>query len=92
MNKKIKLAPYTLKRYEPNLGMYFFCNVKSADLWKTDAATGTVIAALDGSLTAKEVIDIISSNNSQIPKTQIEEYFGKTLEFLLKEGFVCEID
>ena len=92
MNKKIKLAPYTLKRYEPGLDMYFFCNVKSADLWKTDSATGAVVASLDGSLTIEKVIDIISSNNLQIPKAQIEEYFGRIFNFLLKEGFICEID
>lgn len=92
MRKKIKLAPYTLKRYEPKLGVYFFCNVKSADLWKTDSATGAVVASLDGSLTVDEIIDIIAANSPQIPKIQIKEHFNSTFDFLLKEGFLCEVD
>ena len=87
LSNKLKLAEYVIKRYEPNLGLYFFYNAKNDTVWETDFHTGSVISALDGTLTTKEVFEILSKNNN-IPIKEIENAFSQTFEHLTEEGFL----
>lgn len=89
MKNKLKLSAYTLKRYEPKLEKYIFCNVSTSRFWDTDCITGAVIASLDGSQTTEEIIDILVSNSCDVPKASIEQHFNEVFDFLLKEGFIC---
>ncbi len=87
MSTKLKLAEYVIKRYEPSLGLYFFYNAKDDTVWETDFHTGSIISALDGTITTKEVFEILSKNNN-IPIQDIESAFSKSLDYLKKEGFL----
>lgn len=84
----LKLAPYVLKRYEPEL--YYFYNVKNKTFWSCNFATGSVIAALDGTLNFEEIIDILAHNNLNLDKEEIKTSLSEVFEFLLKEEFVIE--
>lgn len=94
MNKltieKLKIAPYTLKRYESKLNTYFFYNAKDDKIWKTDEVTGSVVATLDGTLDCESIVFELHKNSPDIPITELREHFGKTFKFLLKEGYICE--
>ena len=90
MVKKLKLAPYTLKRYEPNLDSYFFYNVSTSDFWQTDSITGFVISSLDGSLSRDEVVNVLFSNNPEISKAELEKHFYNVFDFLIGKGYICE--
>ena len=87
MSTKLKLAEYVIKRYEPSLGLYFFYNAKDDTVWETDFHTGSVVSALDGSITTKEVFEILSKNNN-IPVQDIESAFSKTFDHLIEEEFL----
>ena len=89
MDKKLKLAPFVIKRYEPKSEKYFFYNAKNKTYWDTDKLTGYIIVTLDGSLSTKEVIKILSANNTEIPVTQLEDYFYQKFDYLLQEEFLC---
>ena len=94
MNKhnieKLKIAPYTLKRYESKLNAYFFYNAKNDKIWKTDDVTGSVVATLDGTLDCESIVSELYKNSSEVPISELREHFGETFEFLLKEGYICE--
>ena len=90
MVEKLKLAPYVLKRYEPKLDAYFFNNVSTTSYWKTDYITGIVIASIDGTLSRKDIIDVLASNNPDVSYKKLEEHFYKVFDFLIKEGYLCE--
>ena len=90
MNKKLKLAPVTLKRYEPKLDTYFFYNVRSGLFWKTDLITGSVVAKLDGKYTTESLLKNISSESTDISEDELKDYFGEIFQFLIREGFICE--
>ena len=92
MDRKLKLAPYVIKRFEPKLDKYFFYNAKNKTYWETDKITGYVIDTLDGSISTEEVIKILSSNNTDIPANQLEEFFTQKFEYLLREEFLCVED
>ena len=87
LSDKLKLAEYVIKRYEPNLGLYFFYNAKYDTVWETDFNTGSIISALNGNITIKEVFEILSKNNN-IPIRDIESAFSKTFEQLIEERFL----
>ena len=87
---KYKLRKEIIKKYEPKLGLYFFYNARKDNFWNTDEAIGSVIAALDGTLTYEEIINIISENNKHIEKVQIESILRKSFDFLIKEEYLCE--
>ena len=87
LSDKLKLAEYVIKRYEPGLGLYFFYNAKDDTVWETDFHTGSVVSALDGTITTAEVFKILSENNN-IPMQDIESAFSKTFEHLTEEGFL----
>ena len=89
---KLKLAKYTLKKYEPKLGLYFFYNAKNKSFWNCDYPTGSVISALDGTISTDEVIRILASNNSDFSKAEFEEVFMEIFNFLLKEEFLVCVD
>ena len=89
MEKRLKLASYTVKRYEPQLEKYFFYNSKNRTFWETDFKTGSVISLLDGNLSVSDIISTLAKNNSEIPKEKLSEYFRNNFEFLLKEEFLC---
>ena len=90
LNKKLILAPHTLKHYEATLNTYFFCNARNGTFWKTDKITGEIIATLDGTSTIEGIVNMLHKNNPDIPATELHKHFYKTLEFLLKEGYICE--
>ena len=90
MTKKLSLAPYTLKRYEPALDAYFFGNMKNGVFWYTDSVTGFVIYNLDGSLSREEILNILSAGNPNVSKENLKEHFYKVFDFLIKEEYVFE--
>lgn len=90
MTKQLALAPYTLKHCETEADAYFFYNTKSGNLWKTDATTGSIIATLDGTLSSEGIVEMLHKNNQDTAKSELEEHFCKTFEFLLKEGYIYE--
>lgn len=51
---------------------------------------GAVISCFDGSLSLREILDIVSDNNPDIDKRAITKTITEAVEFLLKEGFVDE--
>jgi len=90
MGKKLIIAPYTLKHYEPKLDTYFFYNARNGNLWATDLYTGSVVATLDGTLDCEGIVRELHKNSPDIKISELREHFGKTFEFLLKEGYICE--
>ena len=88
--EKLKIAPYTLKRYEIKLNTYFFYNAKNDKIWKTDDVTGSVVATLDGTLDYEGIVRELYKNSPDIKLAELREHFRKTFEFLLKEGYICE--
>lgn len=89
-NKKFIIAPYTLGRYEAELNTYFFFNARDCNFWETDKVTGSVVAALDGIIGCEDIVAMLHKNNPNIPTPEIKDYFDKTFEFLLNEGYICE--
>lgn len=90
MNQKLKLEPYILKRYESNLDVYFFYNLRIDEFWETDYFTGEVVSSLDGQYSREDIVNILLSNNSELSREQLEGYFYKVFDFLIKKGFVSE--
>ena len=90
MSKKLKLAPYVIKRYEYGLDTFFFYNLKNESFWHTDFTTGSIIVSLDGTKDTSTIIDTISSNSPQISKSELDVFFNKVFDFLIKEGFLYE--
>ena len=88
MSKFYKLSGYTIKRYEPKLGVYFFFNVKNRTYWETDYVTGSIVASLDGTLDVSDIVDIVLSNNKNIPENKFYEYVADKLTFLEREEFI----
>lgn len=84
----VKLHAYVLKRYEPELNTYYFYNVKDKSFWKTDFGTGSIISALDGSLSMDEIVKILSDNNPDLNKDDLRKSLTETFNFLQKEGFL----
>lgn len=80
LNKKLKLSPSVLKRFEPPSGLLFLqCRNKACI--NTDYTSGTIIAALDGTLSVKEVLEILLENNKDVSS---ETSYGKTRKYFLK--------
>lgn len=90
MNQKLKLEPYILKRYESNLDVYFFYNLRIDEFWETDYFTGEVVSSLDGQYSREDIVNILLSNNSELSREQLEVYFYKVFDFLIEKGFVSE--
>lgn len=55
-DKKLKLLPFVIKRYEKDIDLYIFYNAKNKLFWETDFTTGSVVCALDGSLETEEIL------------------------------------
>ena len=88
LNKKLKLSPSVLKRFEPQVG-YCFYNARNKACINTDYTSGTIIAALDGTLSVKEVLEILLEDGSSETLT---EKLVNIFESLLKEEFLDEIN
>lgn len=89
-NKKLKLAPFVLKRYEPQVG-YCFYNAKTKSCINADYTSGVIVEALDGSFSVEEVINILLENNKEVSTEVFTEKFISILERLHKEEFLVEI-
>ena len=87
LNKKLKLSPSVLKRFEPQVG-YCFYNA----CINTDYTSGTIIAALDGTLSVKEVLEILLENNKDVSSETLTEKLVNIFESLLKEEFLDEVN
>ena len=87
LNKKLKLSPSVLKRFEPSVG-YCFYNARNKACINTDYTSGTIVAALDGTLSVKEVLEI----NKDVSSETLKEKLVNIFETLLKEEFLDEID
>ena len=79
-----------LKRYEEKVDLYLFYNAKTQKMWTTDYSVGSVVAMLSGDLTCSEIIDILSENNKNIPKSNIEDVFTEVFDVLRKGEFIVE--
>jgi len=90
LNKSLKLAQHVLKRYEPELNIYYFYNVKNRTFWTCDFSTGSIISLLDGSLSFDEICTIISQNNPQVDMNDIKKSLSDIFDFLCKEGFLVD--
>ena len=90
MKKKLKLESYILKRYEPNLDVYFFYNLCSKEFWETDYLTGSIISQLNGQYSRADIIKTLFFNNKEISKKQLEEYFYNIFDFLINKEFLSE--
>ena len=84
LNKKLKLSPSVLKRFEPQVG-YCFYNARNY-------TSGTIIAALDGTLSVKEVLEILLENNKDVSSETLTEKLVNIFENLLKYEFLDEIN
>lgn len=91
LNKKLKLSQSVLKRFEPMVG-YCFYNARNKACINTDYTSGTIVSALDGKLSVKEVLDILIENNKDVSSETLTEKLVNIFENLLKEGFLDEID
>ena len=91
LNKKLKLSPSVLKRFEPSVG-YCFYNARNNACINTDYTSGTIVAALDGTLSVKEVLEILLENNKDVSSETLKEKLVNIFETLLKEEFLDEID
>lgn len=91
LNKKLKLSPSVLKRFEPSVG-YCFYNARNKTCINTDYTSGTIVAALDGTLSVKEVLEILLENNKDVSSETLKEKLVNIFETLLKEEFLDEID
>ena len=58
----------------------------------TDYTSGTIIAALDGTLSVKEVLEILLENNKDVSSETLTEKLVNIFESLLKEEFLDEIN
>ena len=87
LNKKLKLSPSVLKRFEPSVG-YCFYNARNKACINTDYTSGTIVAALDGTLSVKELLE----NNKDVSSETLKEKLVNIFETLLKEEFLDEID
>ena len=87
LNKKLKLSPSVLKRFEPQVG---YCFYKACI--NTDYTSGTIIAALDGTLSVKEVLEILLENNKEVSPETLTEKLVNIFENLLKEEFLDEVN
>ena len=90
MDKKLKISPHTLKHYEKKQDKYFFYNVKDDVFLDTDKTTGLIISTLDGTLSGEDIVCLLHKNSPEIPLNELREHFQKTLEFLIKEGYIYE--
>ena len=90
MNKKLKIAPYTLIRYESKLDTYFFYNVKDDNFWETDEVPGSVVAAFDGTVSCEDIVNMLHEDSPDVSIEDLREHFGETFKFLLKEGYILE--
>jgi hypothetical protein len=86
--ERLKLSPFVVKRYEPNLSLYIFYNAKNETFWETSLPEGLIVSTLDGTLSAEEIFEILHSNNPHAELDLIRTKFSKTFEFLLKEEFI----
>ena len=91
LNKKLKLSPSVLKRFEPSVGCCFY-NARNKACINTDYTSGTIVAALDGTLSVKEVLEILLENNKDVSSETLKEKLVNIFETLLKEEFLDEID
>lgn len=90
MSKKLTIAPYVLMHYESQMDKYFFYNVGNDNFWETDEITGSIIAALDGTLDCEGIVNLLHKSSPDAPIEDLQEHFGKTFEFLLQEGYILE--
>ena len=91
LNKKLKLSPSVLKRFEPQVG-YCFYNARNKACINTEYTSGTIIAALDGTLSVKEVLEILLENNKDVSSETLTEKLVNIFENLLKEEFLDEVN
>ncbi len=91
LNNKLKLAPYVIKKYEEKIEKFCFYNAKDKTFWSADFALGSIISALNGTLTVAEVFEIVLSNNCNMEKKHLEESLLEAFEILCKEGFLVKI-
>jgi len=92
LNKKLKLSPSVLKRYEPELGIYCFYDARTGNCINMDSVSGAVAAALDGTLCTSEVVEILLANNSISEPENFAENLCRVFNGLLKEEFLVEVD
>ena len=90
LDSKLKLSPCVIKKFEEKIEKFCFYNAKDKTFWNTDLALGSIISALDGSLTVKDVLEIVLSNNKNLDKNVLSESLLDVFEYLLKEGFLVE--
>lgn len=90
MNKKLIIAPYTLMHYESKLDTYFFYNTKDDNFWETDEVTGSIVSILDGTNSCEDIVSMLHESSPDISIEDLQEHFGKTFDFLLKEGYILE--
>ena len=91
LNRKLKLAPYVIKKKEENLQKICFYNAKDKTFSNLDYPTGIMITALDGSLTVDEVLEVIVSNNRKIEAETFKASLVELFNLLYKEGFLVEL-
>lgn len=71
---------------------YCFYNARNGACINTDYTSGTIVAALNGTLSVKEVLDILLENNKDVSSETLKEKLVNIFETLLKEEFLDEID
>ena len=87
--KRPILQDFVLKRYEPQLGLYFFFNAKNKQTWSCPNYIGEVVSALEGDLSVLNIINILAENNTELETQEIKKLFVPIFEFLFKEEFLA---
>ena len=86
LNKKLKLSPSVLKRFEPQVG-YCFYNARN----KASRALQRIVDSAY-KFKVKEVLDILLENNKEVSPETLTEKLVNIFENLLKEEFLDEVN
>ena len=91
LQRRFKLASSVIKKSEEKLKKFCFYNAKNKTFWNADLSLGSVISALDGTLTVAEVLDIILSNNSEIDRDTLKETILEAFKVLYEGEFLVDV-
>lgn len=88
---KLKLSPNVIRKSEEKLEKFCFYNAKNKTFWNSDLSLGHVIAALDGTLTVCEVLDIVTSNNKNVDSKLLKDSLLEAFKVLYEGEFLINV-
>lgn len=91
LSAKLKLSPFVIRKPEEKLGKVCFYNAKNKTFWNADLSLGSVISALDGTLTVEEVLDIVLSNNKAVNSDELKASILDAFETLYGGEFLIDV-